>query len=155
MEPTSYDILRREKGNAVIWLETSADLTTARRRIKQIISFWPGRYEVVERESQRIVAAVGRGAELRVRLIRTREKARERFWRSYAWLLAPSLQNYARDWCRTGCEWLCAPMARIQDHRMSRVHTNIARRSGSGHRVKRSEGRATVAIQAGGRQGNG
>jgi len=165
MQPTSYDILRTEKGKAAIWLETSADLTNARRRIKQIISFWPGRYEVVERKSQRIVAAVGRSAELRVRLRRTREYARERFWRSYTWLLAPSprvadltcykeLQNYARDCCRTGCEWLFAPIARIQAHRISRVHTNTARRSGSSHRVRRSEGSATLAIQAGGR-GNG
>src|SRR6266403_6133241 len=80
MEPTSYDILRREKSRAAIWLEASADLTSARFRIKQIISFWPGTYEVVERESQRTVAAAGSGARLRVPLRRTRECARKRFW---------------------------------------------------------------------------
>src|SRR3981081_4220510 len=128
MEPARYDILKREKNKGAIWLETSADLTTARYRIKQIISFWPGRYEVVERESQRIVAAVGSGARSRVRLIRMRQYARKRFWSSYAWLVAPSprvadlasykdLQNYARDCCQAGCEWLRAPMARIQAHR--------------------------------------
>ncbi len=82
MEPTSYDILRREKSRAAIWLEASADLTSARFRIKQIISFWPGTYEVVERESQRIAAAAGGGARLRVPLRRTREYARKRFGRA-------------------------------------------------------------------------
>ena len=139
MEPTSYDILRKENGKTAIWLETAAELTTARRRIHQIISFWPGTYEVVERESQRIVAAVGRGAGLRVRLRGMGEYARRRFYRSYAWLSAPSrrvahlgcykqLQNYARNCCGTGHAWLCAPMARIQAHRMSRVHPNVAQR---------------------------
>jgi hypothetical protein len=128
MEPAQYDILRREKNKAAIWLETSADLTTARFRIKQIISFWPGTYQVVERDSQRIVAAVGSGARLGVPLRRTREYVRKCFRRSHAWLLAPSprivdlarhkdLQNYARDCFRTGREWLCAPLVRIQTHR--------------------------------------
>jgi|ERR1051326_474922 len=139
MEPTTYDILRREQGKSGIWLETSADLSTARRRIKQIISFWPGRYVVVERESQRIVAAVGGGAGFRVRLRGTREYARKRLWSSYAWLSAPvpraahltrykELQNYAWDCCRTGCGWLCAPMARVQAYRMSRMHSGSAQR---------------------------
>jgi hypothetical protein len=60
MEATRYDILRRENPKAAIWLESSADLNTAKSRIKQIVSFWPGRYEVIEHASQRVVAEVAR-----------------------------------------------------------------------------------------------
>jgi hypothetical protein len=78
VELAQYDILRKEKNKAVIWLETSADLTTARGRIKQIVSFWPGMYEVVERESQRIVATVSGGERLSVPFRRAREYAAQR-----------------------------------------------------------------------------
>jgi hypothetical protein len=128
MEPARYDILRREKNGAAIWLETSADLSSARCRIKQIVSFWPGTYEVAERESQTIVAAVGDGARLRAPVRRTWEYARKRCWKSYAWLLAPwprvanlarykEVQGYAWDCCQRGCEWLCGRIFRIEARR--------------------------------------
>jgi hypothetical protein len=128
MEPTRYDILRRENDRVAIWLETSADLNTAKSRIKRIVSFWPGRYEVVEHHSQQIVAAVGGPTRLRVSLRRMRERARGSFWASYEWLLAPAprvadlaaykgMQKYARDCYRTSCEWLCASMALVQAYR--------------------------------------
>src|SRR5260370_23977143 len=41
VKTTPYDILRREVSSA-IWLETSPDLVTAKSRIKEIASFWPG-----------------------------------------------------------------------------------------------------------------
>jgi len=127
VELAQYDILRKEKNKAVIWLETSADLTTARGRIKQIVSFWPGTYEVVERESQRIVATVGGGVRLRAPFRRTREYAAQRLLRGYAWLLEPSgrvadwacykgLQGYARTvvgWTARGFvpRWLASRLA--------------------------------------------
>jgi len=128
MEATKYDILRRENDRAVIWLETSADLNTAKSRIKQIVSFWPGRYEVVEHHSQQIVAAVASPTRLRVSFRRMRERTRRSFWTSYKWLLAPGprvadlsaykdMQAYARDCYRASCEWLCASVARVQAYR--------------------------------------
>jgi hypothetical protein len=128
MEPTRYDILRRENDRVAIWLETSADLKTAESRIEQIASFWPGRYEVVDYHSQLIVAAVASPKRLRVSLRRMRERARRSLRTSHTWLLAPTprvadvaayqaMQKYARDCYRTSCEWLCASMARVQAYR--------------------------------------
>ena len=128
MEPIRYDILRRENERTAIWLETSADLNTAKSRIKQIVSFWPGRYEVVEHPSQQIVAAVASPTRLRVSLRRMRERARRSLWTSHKWLLAPGprigdlaaykgMRKYARDCYRTSCEWLFASVARVQAYR--------------------------------------
>jgi len=89
MDTTWYDILRREVSTA-IWLETSPDLHTAKSRIKKIASFWPGRYEVVDHQSQRIVAAVATPLGLRAPLKYIGECVRKSFWISYDWLLAPA-----------------------------------------------------------------
>ena len=123
VETTPYDILRREV-NTSIWLETSPDLLTAKSRIKKIASFWPGRYEVIDRQSQQIVAAVAIPSRLRTPIEYMRERTRKYFRISYAWLFAPApaiagmavytrLQKYARGSCRASYEWLAAPMARI------------------------------------------
>ena len=124
METTWYDILRREVSTA-IWLETSPDLHTAKSRTKKIASFWPGRYEVVDHQSQRVVATVATPSGVRAPLKYIGECVRRSFWISYDWLLAPApgiaglaaytrLQKYARDCYRTSCEWLFAPMARVR-----------------------------------------
>jgi hypothetical protein len=123
METPPYDILRREV-NTSIWLETSPDLLAAKSRIKQIASFWPGKYEVIDRQSQRIVAAIAIPSGLRAPIEYMREGTRKYFWISYAWLFAPApaiagmaaytrLQKYARGCFRASYEWLAAPMARI------------------------------------------
>jgi hypothetical protein len=127
MEFTRYDILRREDKSA-IWLETSADLKTAKSRMKEIVSFWPGRYEVVEHDSQRIVAAAASSTHLSVALTRTQEYAQKSFLTTCEWLLAPAplvaglavytrMQKYTRDWYRASLAWLCAPVARAQAYR--------------------------------------
>ena len=123
METNPFDILRREV-NTSIWLETSPDLLTAKYRVKKIASFWPGKYEVIERQSQRIVAAVAFPSGVRVPLDHMREFTRKYFWIGCAWFLEPApaiagmaayarLQKYARGCYRAGHEWLAAPMARI------------------------------------------
>jgi len=124
METNPYDILRREV-NISIWLETSPDLLTAKSRIKKIASFWPGKYEVIERQSQRIVAAVAVPSGLRAPLEYMREVTRKYLWISCAWLFEPApaiagmaaytrLQKYARGCYRTSSEWLAAPMSWIR-----------------------------------------
>jgi hypothetical protein len=124
MEFARYDILRRGESSA-IWLETSADLKTAKSRIKEIVSFWPGRYEVIEHHSQRIVASAASSTHVGVTLARMREYAHKSFLATYEWLLAPApllaglatytrMQKYARDGYRTSHAWLCAPVARVQ-----------------------------------------
>lgn len=127
MEFTRYDIVRK-KDKSAIWLETSADLYTAKSRMKEIVSFWPGRYEVVEHHSQRIVAAAASPTYLGVTVARVRGFAHKSFLTTYEWLLAPApllaglatytrMQEYARDWYRASHAWLSAPVARVQAYR--------------------------------------
>ena len=127
MEPTPYDILRRQDHSA-IWLETSPDLLSAKSRIKQIVSFWPGKYEVVEQRSQRIVASISTPSALRPYLKRMRATAGKSFWMTYDWLLAPAprvaglaaysrMQNHVRGWYGSSCDWLWAPVARVHGNR--------------------------------------
>jgi len=122
MEMIPYDILRREV-NTSIWLETSPDLLTAKSRIKKIASFWPGKYQVIDRRSQQIVAAITVPSRLRTPIEYMRECTKKYFWISCAWLFAPApaiagmaaytrLQKYARGCYRASCEWLAAPIAR-------------------------------------------
>jgi len=126
MEVSRYDILRRED-TAAFWLETSADLNTAKTRIKEIVSFWPGRYEIIDNRSQRIVAAVASPTRFGVPFARMREYTQKAALATYGWLLAPvplvaglaiytRMQKYARDWYRTSHAWLCAP-ARVRVNR--------------------------------------
>jgi hypothetical protein len=123
MQPTRYDILRRDD-KAAIWLETLADLNAAKSRIKKIVSFWPGSYEVVDYQSQRIVAAVATPSPLRAPFRRFRQSAGKSFSAGYAWLLTPvpsladlasykRLHGYARNCYRTSWGWLCSPAGRL------------------------------------------
>jgi hypothetical protein len=127
MDFARYDIVRREDKSA-IWLETSADLNTAKSRIKEIVSFWPGSYEVVEQPSQRIVAAAASSSQVSVALARMREYALKCFLATYEWLLGPAplvaglatyanIQKYTRDWYRASLAWLCSPATRAHAYR--------------------------------------
>src|SRR5579859_13025 len=124
METTQFVILRREEHTA-IWLETSSDLHSAKHRIKQIASFWPGRYEVVEHHSQRTVATLA-PSRLRTPLHRIRQLAGRSLRTSYAWLLAPAPQTRAlasfagvrRTFYQAGWAWLCSPASRLQVYRI-------------------------------------
>src|SRR5258708_39550577 len=91
----------------------------------EIASFWPGRFEVIDRQSQRIVAAVATPSTLHAPLKYMRECLRKSLWMSYDWLLAPApriaglaaytrLQKYVRGCDRTSCEWLFPPVARVR-----------------------------------------
>ena len=53
-----YDILRK-KEEAVIWLEGTADLTVAESRVKELISFWPGEYQIFDLQTKQVVLNTG------------------------------------------------------------------------------------------------
>jgi hypothetical protein len=123
MESAPYDILRRQD-NAAIWLETSPDLRAAKARIKDIVSFWPGKYEVVDHRSQQIVASISTPAGLRACLSSMSSSADKSLSIIYEWLLAPAprvagmaaynrMQKYARGWYQSSCDWLRAPVERV------------------------------------------
>jgi hypothetical protein len=50
-----YDILRKGNDEAVIFLEGVADLTAAESRVKELLSFWPGDYQIFDLQTKRVV----------------------------------------------------------------------------------------------------
>jgi hypothetical protein len=59
METTlRYDIVRKQNDQAIIWLEAAADLEAAESRVKELLSFWPGEYQVFDQQTQQLVKAL-------------------------------------------------------------------------------------------------
>jgi hypothetical protein len=56
MEPRRrYDILRKQNEKSLIWLEGAADLSLAESRVKELISFWPGEYQIFDLQTKQVV----------------------------------------------------------------------------------------------------
>jgi len=50
-----YDIVRAETEKRMIWLEGATDLEIAKSRVEQLISFWPGKYQVFDLHTKEVV----------------------------------------------------------------------------------------------------
>ena len=55
MDDRRYDILRKENEKSLIWLEGAADLEVAELRVKELISFWPGEYQIFDVQTKQMV----------------------------------------------------------------------------------------------------
>jgi hypothetical protein len=55
VKPHHYDIVRKE-GQKLLWLEDAADLDSAESRIRELTSFWPGEFQVMDQQNHRLVA---------------------------------------------------------------------------------------------------
>jgi hypothetical protein len=55
MEDRRYDILRKENEKSLIWLEDAMDLAGAESRVKELISFWPGEYQIFDIRTKQMV----------------------------------------------------------------------------------------------------
>jgi hypothetical protein len=53
-----FDIVRKENERMLLWLEDAADLKTAKSRIQELASLWPGEFEVMDQLSHQTVATV-------------------------------------------------------------------------------------------------
>jgi hypothetical protein len=53
-----YEIIRKEKESRLLWLEPAENLDSARSRIRELISFWPGEFQVVGQDTHQLVAAI-------------------------------------------------------------------------------------------------
>jgi hypothetical protein len=53
-----YDIVRKETEYRLLWLEDAANLGTAKSRIHELASFWPGDYQVMDGQTHNTVAEV-------------------------------------------------------------------------------------------------
>jgi hypothetical protein len=58
MKSHHYDIVRQEQedDNSAIWLEAVSDLNAAESRIQELVSFWPGEFQILDQQNHRIVA---------------------------------------------------------------------------------------------------
>jgi hypothetical protein len=50
-----YDIVRREGEKAAFWLEGAPELSVARTRVEELLSFWPGEYQIFDLETKQAV----------------------------------------------------------------------------------------------------
>jgi hypothetical protein len=58
MKSHQYDIVRQEDDDSAIWLEAASDLNAAESRIQELVSFWPGEFQILDQQNHRIVARV-------------------------------------------------------------------------------------------------
>jgi hypothetical protein len=59
MEDRRYHILRKENAKSLIWLEDADNLEAAETRVKELISFWPGEYQVFDLRTKKMVLNLG------------------------------------------------------------------------------------------------
>jgi hypothetical protein len=50
-----YDIVRRESEKAAFWLEGAAELSVAKSRVEELLSFWPGEFQIFDLETKEVV----------------------------------------------------------------------------------------------------
>ena len=50
-----YDIVRKDNEKALFWLEGAADLSIAKSRVEQLLSFWPGEYQIFDLSTKEVV----------------------------------------------------------------------------------------------------
>lgn len=50
-----FDIVRRENEKAVFFLEAAPELSAAKSRVEQLLSFWPGQYQIFDLETKQAV----------------------------------------------------------------------------------------------------
>jgi hypothetical protein len=53
-----FDIVRREREGKLLWLEDAEDLASAKARIQELASFWPGEFEVMDQQTHQTLAKV-------------------------------------------------------------------------------------------------
>ena len=62
-ETRRFDIVRKENEKAMFWLEGVADLSAAKLRVQELLSFWPGEYQVFDLSTRRVVHTTAEGSE--------------------------------------------------------------------------------------------
>ena len=50
-----YDIVRKDNEKALFWLESAADLSVAKSRVEQLLSFWSGEYQIFDLRTKKVV----------------------------------------------------------------------------------------------------
>ena len=50
-----YDIVRKESEKAIYWLEGAPELSAAKARVEELLSFWPCEYQIFDLETKQPV----------------------------------------------------------------------------------------------------
>ncbi len=58
MNPHHYDIIRKDHDKLALWLEAASDVDSAESRIRELASFWPGEFRVIDQQTHQIVTQV-------------------------------------------------------------------------------------------------
>jgi hypothetical protein len=58
VKSSHYHIVRKENERRMLWLEDAEDLDSAKSRIQELTSFWPGEFQVMDQQTYQIVAKV-------------------------------------------------------------------------------------------------
>jgi hypothetical protein len=53
-----FDIVRRELEGKLLWLEDAEDLASAKTRIQELASFWPGEFDVMDQQTHQTLAKI-------------------------------------------------------------------------------------------------
>jgi hypothetical protein len=65
MKAHHYDIVRKDNRHSM-WLEDAEDLDSAESRIRELVSYWPGEFQIVDQHTHRIVASVSDQTDVKV-----------------------------------------------------------------------------------------
>jgi hypothetical protein len=50
-----FDIVRKENDKACFWLEGAPELSVAETRVRELLTFWPGEYQIFDLETKQVV----------------------------------------------------------------------------------------------------
>jgi hypothetical protein len=50
-----FDIVRRETEKTLFWLEGVAELSLAKSRVEELLSFWPGEFQIFDLETKQVI----------------------------------------------------------------------------------------------------
>jgi hypothetical protein len=59
-----YDIVRKESEKALFWLEGAPELSVAKSRVAELLSFWPGEYQIFDLKTKQVVFSSSTAANL-------------------------------------------------------------------------------------------
>jgi len=57
MKAHLYDIVRKDVQSST-WLEDAEDLDSAQCRVRELVAFWPGEFQILDQHSHRVVATI-------------------------------------------------------------------------------------------------
>src|SRR5215471_7684108 len=57
MKAHHYDIVRKDTGSST-WLEDAKDLPSAECRARELVSYWPGQFQILDQRSHQVVATI-------------------------------------------------------------------------------------------------